>query len=150
MNHSAETYAAPIVGIALASSLVYGLSLYMQPIPVEIFDRAADKHLVSAGDEVTVRWKEVRNAQCASIIYRQLITADGKVIFFEPIAPPEKPVGKNESSLTFGVPPIAIAGTLTYRARSEFQCNPVQRLFGGPILRLPDITLEYVPSQQAQ
>jgi hypothetical protein len=132
-----------VIGIPIGLAIVWAIKLLNAPVPIEIFERKADREFVHAGEEVTISWIEVRKAECSSKIHRQLITADGKIVLFEPINSPVKEIGKNEDSFSFAVPPLASEGILTYRAKSQFFCNWMQDLFGGPVLVLPDVHLKY-------
>lgn len=143
-----EKFAAPFIGAALAGASVWMIMLYVQPIPVEIFERHADVNTVRMGDTVTIEWKERRTAECSSIVSRRLIASDGKLIEFEPVVSPVKPIGERTDKFSFTIPPIATSGVLTYRASSRFTCNWVQKLFGGPTLPLQDVKLDYIAPEK--
>lgn len=139
------------VGIPIALMIVWTIKLYQEDAPIAVYERALSKTVVTSGDEVVSFWKETRNATCDSIVYRQLITADRKVIDFLPQKVQGREVGEGlPGSFTFTVPPLATEGELIYRVRSEFFCNWVQRLFGGPILPLQDLKMTYKLSSKAE
>jgi len=138
-----ERALAPLLGIPVGIAIVWGAMLYAEPSPIERYEREARPLIVHAGEEVTIRWIENRNAECSSTSFRTLLTSDSKVITFEPLENEVKPVGINHGSFTFIVPPLATPGPLIYRVHSTFVCNWVQALFGGPTFVLPDIIFEY-------
>lgn len=138
-----ERMIAPFVGIPIGLFLAYMIALWMAPVPIEVYNRKASTHEVTSGVSVTVSWTELRTGTCSSVVHRQLITADGKVILFEPVANEAKPPGEHDGSFTFNIPPIASEGTLIYRVKTKFICNWVQALLGGPTLPLQDIEFHY-------
>jgi hypothetical protein len=138
-----ERVLAPLLGVPVGVAIVWGAMLYAEPSPIERYEREARPLIVHAGEEVTIRWIEVRSSECSSVTLRTLLTSDSKVITFEPLQNSVKPIGINQGSFTFTVPPLATPGSLIYRVRSNFVCNWVQALFGGPTFILPDIQFEY-------
>lgn len=139
-----QRIAAPVIGISLAALITWLFVLWAAPIPVDVYGRKSDKLFVAPGDHVTISWYEDRLADCQSTAYRQLITADRKVITFEPSRTASRDTGTHQGTFDFIVPPLATPGKLTYRVKAHFECNWVQRLFGGPWMPLQDIELEYV------
>ena len=133
-----------IVGFTIAAFLTYGIYLWRTPAPIEYFHRYASQTVVKAGDRVTITWSEVRRSTCRSIIHRRLISSDKTVTLFEVMHNPPKPSNiEIVSMFSFLIPSGLPEGPLTYRAHAEFQCNIVQRLFGGPDFVLPDIVFSY-------
>ena len=136
------------VAAALALNVV-GIGVYLlwtEPHPIEHFSRRALPFVVSPGSTVTVYAEAERTkGGCSSRVIREWI-GDGGIVFERSEAfGPDLPAGK-EPPLKFilKVPTNVAPGPLLLRTNVEFFCNSVQRLIGGDVLKLNDISFEVI------
>lgn len=133
-----------ILGFGIASLVTYFVYEWRMPVPLEYLRREASHVTVKAGDIVSIKRTEERSRPCAAIVRRRLIAADNAITDFEPVRDSSQPADLDiESEFKFKVPPGLKSGPLIYRATYEFQCNIVQRAFGGPTVVFPDIVFHY-------
>ena len=133
-----------IAGFLIALGISYVTKEWTTPAPIQFYERHASKTTVVGSDTVTIYWKEVRDRKCDSIVYRRLISSDGAITNFEPEHEEAKPTGVEvEGKYSFILPVGMSNGLLTYRVKTEFRCNAIQRLFGGHIFIMPDIVFNY-------
>lgn len=143
MIHRNEVLPA-IIGFMIALSMNYVILLWRDPAPIAQYHEVRSPTAIWQDQLVTVSWKEIRNEECDSIVRRSLIDAAGKVVEFETVNSPAKPVDVEVSeSFQFKVPRGLKSGMLIYRSNIEFRCNFVQRFLGGHVFIMPDIIFFY-------
>lgn len=131
------------IGTALAAGAFWFLTMWLAPQPIAAFTRWASVVDVKPGQEITIYSHNERRGGCDSIIWRSLISADGKVVLFEPFQTPVRPGGTDDQEFTFNAPSSFSDGPMIYRVHSEFRCNAIQRWLGGQMFVLPDIIFNY-------
>jgi hypothetical protein len=132
----------------LAAPIAFGFWWFLfclyEAGPIERYSRSVFPTDVRGGEVITITSTVIRSKQCSSMVYREFIDSVGRVATYEPFEGPALKAGVEQFKSQVTVPEGMTPGSLTYRVRVEFVCNPVQKLFGGPSFVLPDVHLNYI------
>lgn len=99
----------------------------------------------SGNDQMIVSWKVNVNRQCDGLVRRELFDPRTEVLLTiydaQPAHATPMPVGAGQFNRTFLLPRQIQTGRVGYRARLEYYCNPLQRIW--PIkYTTPDLFFE--------